>query len=427
MSKASLIEWRGIAAVIWVDWGGSGKGRLIDDLAKRAHIVARFSGGSNTGHTVENKHGKFALHIMPSGIFHKNTHCLIGRNVALDLESLSEEMDALDKAKVSYDNLTIDEQATLTMPWHKVRDCIREKLRSGNKKIGTTGKGVGPTYADRTERVGLLVKDLFSKDFRKKLTEEIKIQNKFFGLKLNDEKIYRQYLKISKRIKSFVGSTLEILREAQKSGKNILFEGAQGYFLDIDAGTYPFVTSSNPGIVGIMRSFDLHPSVLNEVIGITKSYTTRVGAGPMPTKIDAEIREFLIIRGKEKGTTTNRLRDPGWLDLVLIKAAAEDNRLTALAVTKLDVLSGLVSIKICVGYKLDGKKVDYLPHDAEFLTQVEPVYEEMSGWEEDIPAIRNFKDLPTSAKKYIKRIEKITNIPVKFISVGPERGQVIYV
>lgn len=423
----SLKKWRGTATVFGVDWGDSGKGRMIDDLAHRAHIVARYAGGSNTGHTVKNGHGEFALHIMPSGIFNKKTICLVGRNVAVDLESLMQEMDELDKAGVSYKNLIIDEQATLTMPWHKMRDGLREKLRGSDKKIGTTGKGVGPTYADRTEREGLLAKDLKAKDFKRKLLEEVKIQNKFYGLKLNANKIYNRYSKISKRIKPFVGSTVEILRNAQKSKRNILFEGAQGYFLDIDSGTYPFVTSSNPGVVGIWRSFDLHPTEIDEVIGITKAYTTRVGAGPMPTKMEGTVRKIIIEKGREKGTTTQRVRDPGWLDLVLLKEATKTNKLTALAITKLDVLSNIKKIKLCIAYKIGNKEVVYTPHNAEFLSKVKPDYQEVLGWDADITKVRKFAGLPKHAQNYIKKIEKFIGVPVKFISVGPERGQVIWV
>lgn len=426
MSKESLQYWSGTAVVMGVDWGDSGKGRLIDDLANRADIVARYNGGSNTGHTVENGQGKFALHIMPSGIFHKNALCLIGRNVAVDLESLDAEMDFLDNAGVSYDKLIIDYRASLTMPWHKLRDGIREQYR-GTVKVGTTGKGVGPTYADRTERVGLIVSDLVSPNFPKKLEDEITIQNNLYWLSLSTGEIYKQYQKYKKRVERYIGDTKEVVEKAQQESKNILFEGAQGYFLDIDAGTYPFVTSSNPGVVGVHRSFDIPRNEINEVIGITKAYTTRVGAGPMPTKINGEVAQYIIKKGNEVGTTTGRVRDPGWLDLVLIGEANRANKLTALAITKLDVLSGLKTIKLCVGYELQGKKVDYKPHDAEFLEQVKPVYKEYEGWKEDISGLRNREDLPRNAQIYLDGIETITSVPIKFIGVGPKRGEAIYV
>ena len=424
MAKKTLQSWQGTLAVIGVDWGDSGKGRLTDDLSARADVIARFNGGANTGHTVENQYGKFALHIIPSGIFNQKAKCLVGRNVVVDLESLVLEMSALAKAGVSYKNLLIDEQASLVMPWHKMRDGLREKLRSA--KIGTTGRGVGPAYADRTERVGLLVKDLVSSGFAGKIEEEVKIQNKFYSLNLNANEIVKQYQKYQRKVKNFIGKSVPIISHAQKAKKNILFEGAQGYFLDIDAGTYPYVTSSNPGVVGIARSFDIHTSEINEVIGITKAYTTRVGEGPMPTKITGEVGRKIVDVGREVGTTTGRERAVGWLDLVLIKEAARANKLTALAVTKLDVLTNISKLKLCISYDLNGKSMDYIGHDAEFLSKVRPVYEEVGGWAEDISSIRSFTDLPKNAQNYIRVIEKITKVPVKFISVGPKRGEVIY-
>jgi len=424
MAKKTLQSWQGTLAVIGVDWGDSGKGRLTDDLSARADVIARFNGGANTGHTVENQYGKFALHIIPSGIFNQKAKCLVGRNVVVDLESLVLEMSALAKAGVSYKNLLVDEQASLVMPWHKMRDGLREKLRSA--KIGTTGRGVGPAYADRTERVGLLVRDLVSSDFARKIKEEVKIQNKFYDLKLNAKVIIKQYQTYRIKVKDFVGKSIPIIRQAQKEKKNILFEGAQGYFLDIDAGTYPYVTSSNPGVVGIARSFDIHPSEINNVVGITKAYTTRVGEGPMPTKISGEVGRKIIDVGNEVGTTTGRERAVGWLDLVLIMEAARANKLKALAVTKLDVLTNISKLKLCISYKLNRKSTDYIGHDAEFLSKVKPVYEEVGGWTQDISSIRSFTDLPKNAQVYIKKIEEFAKVPVKFISVGPKRGEVIY-
>lgn len=423
--KKSLRNWQGTAAVIGVDWGDSGKGRLIDDLAHRAHIIARFAGGANTGHTVKNSHGEFAFHIMPSGIFNPKAKCLIGRNVAVDLEVLQKEMESLDVVGVSYKNLVIDKQAHVTMPWHIERDGLREESRKS--KVGTTKKGVGPTYADQTERVGIQIKDLIANDFAQKLKAELNFQNKHFNLKLKFEEIYAQYKKYAKRITPYIGRTVTIIREAKAAGNNILFEGAQGYFLDIDSGTYPFVTSSHPGIVGIWTGYDLHPSEVDLAIGITKSYTTRVGAGPMPTKIESEEADIIVKNGKEIGTTTGRRRDPGWLDLVLIKEAVDVNKLSCLAVTKLDILSGFQTIKVCVEYQINGESVGYFGHDADYLTLCHPVYEELPGWQEDISNVRKFENLPKNAQNFIKRIVKYVKVPVKFISVGPQRGQVIYV
>jgi len=426
MKNDSLKNWKGVACVIGVDWGDSGKGRMIDDLGVRAHIAARYSGGSNTGHTVKNKFGRFALHIIPSGIFNKNATCLIGRGVACDLESLvDDEMVQLKKAGVSWKNLVIDQQASLVMPWHKLRDGMREEFRSS--KIGTTKRGVGPTYADRIERVGLRVNDLILPGFKEKLFTEIEIQNKFFKLKLDANQIYKNYLRFTKAVKPYIGKTIPIVKEAQKAGKNILFEGTQGSFLDVDFGTYPFVTSTNTGVIGIWRSFDLHPSKINHIIGITKAYSTRVGAGPQPTKIEGRERQIIIEKGQEIGTTSGRTRDPGWLDLVIIKAAAEFNKITALAITKLDVLTGFAKIKVCTAYQKSGQRVDYLSGDAQFLSECKPIYDQLPGWTENISQVREFKKLPKNAQNYIKKVEKFAGVPVKFISVGPQRGEVIYV
>src|SRR3990167_1655706 len=424
MKNIDLKNWAGIIAVIGVDFGDSGKGRLIDDLANRAHVVARYAGGANTGHTVVNQYGKFAFHIIPSGIFNPKAICLVGRGVAVSCDSLAIELEALKRVGVTSKNLVIDENASLTMPWHILRDSLREKLRKA--KIGTTKSGVGPTYADRTERVGLRVKDLIAVDFKEKLFEEINIQNKFFNLKLKHADIFKKYQSFEKLIKPHVGQTIAIAKKAQKENKNILFEGAQGFFLDIDSGTYPFVTSSNPGVIGIWRSFVIHPSEINAVVGITKSYMTRVGEGPFPSQVTGRDKDYLVKRGHEFGTTTGRERRSGWLDLVLIKAARDDNKLTSLALTKLDVLSGLTEIKICTAYKRSGRSVEYQSGDADYLAGCQPAYESLQGWTQDISDIRIFKNLPINAQKFVKKIEDYLKIPINFISVGPERGQVIY-
>jgi len=415
----------GVTAVIGVDWGDSGKGRLIDDLAQEADIVARYSGGSNTGHTVNNSYGKFALHIMPSGIFNTEATCVIGRGVALDLESLIEdEFEQLKKAKVNWKNLSIDPQCTLTMPWHKLRDGIREKFRRA--KIGTTGRGVGPTYADRVERIGLRLQDLLAADFAQKLKLELNYQNKTFGFKLNFEKVLVQFNRYAKIVKPYAKNTLDIIHMGIYEKKNILFEGAQGWFLDIDGGTYPFVTSSNTGTVGIWRSFDLTPNYINNIIGITKAYTTRVGNGPMPTAISGPERDIIIEKGHEVGTTSGRTRDPGWLDLALLKYAVQVNLVNQIAVTKLDVLSGFTKVNLCIGYKINGKDTWYKSGDAQELKKCEPVYKIMPGWKEDISKVRQFKKLPKNAQNYIKEIEAYTGVKVTFIGVGPKREEVIY-
>lgn len=424
--KRSLKNWSGVAAVIGADWGDSGKGRLIDNLSYNAHIVARYNGGSNTGHTIKNKHGSFAFHIMPSGIFNKKAICLTGRGVAVDLEILIEdEFVQLKKANVSWKNLIIDPRATITMPWHKMRDSLREKLNGG--KIGTTKRGVGPTYADRLERVGIQIKDFQSSDFQDKLKEEINIQNKLFNLKIKSKEIIDKYKKYAKQIKPHIADTIKIATESINKNKNVLFEGSQGYFLDIDAGTYPFVTSSNVGILGIWKSFDLHPSKIDHVIAITKAYTTRVGAGPMPTIMKGKEKQIIIEKGGEVGTSTGRIRVPGWLDLVLLKFACDQNKANHIALTKLDIFSNFAQIKLCIGYKINGKKTQYYSGDGEILGKYEPVFETVPGWREDISQIRNFSSLPQNAKNYLKKIQAYVGVNIDFIGVGPKREQVIYV
>lgn len=414
-----------VTAVIGVDWGDSGKGRLIDDLAQHADIVARYNGGSNTGHTVKNPKGNFALHLMPSGIFNPKAVCVIGRGVALDLESLIEdEFEQLKKADVSWKNLLIDLECSLTMPWHKLRDGLREKSRED--KIGTTGRGVGPTYADRTERVGLRLKDLVSNNFAQLLKVELEYQKRVFNLDLGYPAVLKKFQNYAKIIKPYVANTVDVIHTGIYEKKNILFEGAQGWLLDIDGGTYPFVTSSNPGIVGIWRSFDLHPKYISKIIGITKSYTTRVGSGPMPTKIEGSERDIVIEKGQEIGTTSGRTRDPGWLDLVLLKYAVDVNQVNHLALTKLDILSGFEVVLLCEGYKKNGKNVWYRSGDAQELEGVTPVYKTMPGWSEDISKVRHFKDLPKNAQNYISEIEAFTGVKVTYIGVGPKREEVIY-
>lgn len=425
MKRQKLEKWQGTACVIGLDFGDSGKGRLIDELSQNAHLVARYSGGSNTGHTVKNRFGKFALHIIPSGIFNQKALCLIGRNVAVDLESLIEdEFAQLKKANLSWKNLVIDPQATLTMPYHKLRDALREKSRG--QKIGTTGRGVGPTYADRTERIGLQVKDLLKSDFKEKLHSELSFQNNYYQLKLSFSEIYKKYQNFRQIIKKQVAPTIPILQQAFIKGKNILFEGTQGWLLDLDSGTYPYVTSSNVGVIGIWRCFDLPPNKINLIIGISKAYLTRVGSGPFPTKINTNLRQIIIEKGQEVGTTSGRIRDPGWLDLVILKSAINANLVNALSITKLDILTGIQKIKICVAYKNNGKAVDYLSGDAQYLANCQPVYQEINGWNQDISGVNQFSELPQNAQNFIKKIENYLKIQVKIITTGPQRGEIIY-
>lgn len=418
--------------VLGAQWGDEGKGKMTDYLAKEADVVVRFQGGNNAGHTVEVDDKQYKLHLIPSGILYKNKLNVIGNGVVLDPKALFEEINYLKEngVNVTADNLIISDRAHLIMPYHKVLDGIKEKSR-GKNDIGTTGKGIGPCYTDKMERSGIRVCDLMHKEvFYNNLKNNLEIKNEIIskvygGEKLNFDSIYKEYTVYAEKLAPFVKDISVEVYDCIKSNKNVLFEGAQGTLLDIDYGTYPFVTSSSTIAGGVCIGSGIGPTMINGAVGIAKAYTTRVGKGPFPTELNDETGNWIREQGHEYGVTTGRARRCGWLDLVILKTSSRISGLTSFAVTKIDTLGGLDKIKACVGYKFNGKVIDYVPASLEDLAKCEPVYEEFDGWDENIKNARDYNSFPENAKKYISRIEEFTGTKVSIVSVGPERDQTI--
>ncbi|MGL4722615.1 MAG: adenylosuccinate synthase [Desulfovibrionaceae bacterium] len=417
--------------IIGAQWGDEGKGKIVDLLAKEYDYVVRFNGGNNAGHTIIVDNKKYILHTLPSGILYPNTHCVIGNGVVFDPVVLCSEIDTLEQQDVTIlpKNLFLSSKAHLVMPYHKTLDLAREK-RSSNK-IGTTGKGIGPCYEDKASRYGIRAMDIFDQNLlAQKITKILEEKNTLFS-HLYKEKIFCTEEIIAylspyiERIKPFITDTSLILSKALSDKKKILFEGAQGTFLDIDHGTYPYVTSSSTVTGGISTGTGLAPQVITKVTAIIKAYITRVGGGFFPTELHDEIGIFLQEKGFEIGSTTGRKRRCGWLDAVLLKEAIRYNGITTLALTKIDVLTGLKKIKMCVGYKLENTIYDTLPSNLSEIEQIQPIYEEFDGWNENIMQCQTVDSLPENAQIFIKRIEKFTSTPISIISVGPERHQTI--
>lgn len=417
-------------AIIGCQWGDEGKGRVVDLLSGRVDMVVRFQGGNNAGHTVIKGNDEFKLHLIPSGILYPDVVCVIGNGVVLNPEVLIEELDDLESKGILTDNLRISCNAHLVMPYHIVLDKAGEH-RLGKSKIGTTHKGIGPVYADKALRMGIRAQDLQDlKIFKTKLEESLKLNNtiieKIYGLApLDMDEIFNKYRQYGKRIEKYIVDTTFLLCEALDKNKKVMFEGAQGTMLDIDHGTYPYVTSSSTIAGGVCVGAGIGPSRLDEVLGVVKAYSTRVGSGPFPTEDSSKTGEYLREKGHEYGTTTGRPRRCGWLDAVVLKYSIMLNSIDSIALTKLDILSGLKKVKICTGYKYDGKVYGDMPCHQTILHKCTPVYEEFEGWSEDISGVRNFEDLPKQARNYIKNIEKIIGLPVSIISVGAERSEII--
>jgi adenylosuccinate synthase len=418
--------------VVGTQWGDEGKGKIVDILTKEADIVARFSGGANAGHTVVIDDQKFILHLIPTGILHPDKICVIGNGVVVDLEHLFYELDELRKREIRFqDRLLISESAHLVMPYHKVIERLEEETR-GKDKIAPTGKGIGPAYRDKIARHGLRVIDIFDQNlFKQRVEWNLKTKDGFLRKLSRKELISlkKESLKVStlrRRVKPFVADTSLFLSEAIKRGKNILFEGAQGALLDIDFGTYPFCTSSNTTVGGVCTGLGVTPTCIDEIIGVTKAYTTRVGNGPLPTEQKNEVGTLLQNRGNEFGATTGRPRRCGWLDLVLLKYSFRINGITKIALTKLDVLDVFDKIKVCVGYRYKNKLMTEFTPDLNMLRNCEPVYEELSGWQKETHGITDFKDLSNKAKKYLDYISEKLETPIFLISTGSKRDQTIF-
>lgn len=420
--------------VIGAQWGDEGKGKMTDYLAEEADVVVRFQGGNNAGHTVVVGDKEYKLHLIPSGILYDDKTNVIGNGVVVDPKALFDEIEYLEGVgvKVTPEKLIISDRAQLIMPYHKVLDKLKEKAR-GKNDIGTTGKGIGPCYTDKYERCGIRVCDLMHEDvFTEKLRENIEAKNAYItkvldGEALNFDEILKEYLEFAKKLRPFVKDTSVKVYDAIKADKNVLFEGAQGMLLDIDYGTYPYVTSSNTTAGGVTAGTGIGPRMITNAVGIAKAYTTRVGKGPFPTELNDATGDWIREKGHEYGVTTGRSRRCGWLDLVILKTTVRVSGLSSLAVTKIDTLAGLDKIKVCVGYKFNGEVIDYFPASLEDLAMCEPVYEEFDGWDESVADARSYEELPENAKKYIERIEEFTDTRVSIVSVGPKRDQTMRV
>ncbi len=419
-----------VRVVIGTQWGDEGKGKYIDMLAKGSDMVVRFSGGNNAGHTIVADGVKYALHLIPSGILHKGRTCIIGNGVVVDPAVLLKEMEGLKEKGVNTDKLLISDRAHVIMPYHKELDELQEKFR-GTNSLGTTKRGIGPAYADKTERCGIRMCDFIDEEeFPHKVRENLEVKNliieKVYGGKGFDaDKIIEEYSGYARLLKSHVTDVNALISDAVDAGREILFEGAQATFLDLDFGTYPFVTSSNPVAGGVCTGAGIGPVYIDEIYGVLKAYTSRVGSGPFPTEQNNPIGDTIRELGWEYGTTTGRPRRCGWLDTVMIRYAAKVNGLTGLAINHVDTIGKLDKIKLCTSYKKDGSIIRHFPASLKELAKCEPVYEEFDSWNEDISGIRSFDDLPANAKKYLNRIEELVGVKIKLIGVGKEREQTI--
>jgi adenylosuccinate synthase len=420
-------------AVVGTQWGDEGKGKIVDLYTEKADVVARFQGGNNAGHTLVVQGRKTILHLIPSGILHDHKICIIGNGVVFDPLVFLQEIEELRQGKLLPLNtkLFISEKAHLIMPYHRSIDQARE-ARSAGQKIGTTGRGIGPAYEDKVNRMGIRVGDLYEEDlFREKLRQSLEeknflLTNYFKDRPLIAEEIASQYLAYAQKIKPYVADTSLILDHEIKQGKKILFEGAQGSHLDVDHGTYPYVTSSNTVSGNASCGSGIGPNAIGTVVGICKAYTTRVGEGPFPTELQDDIGNHMQTVGQEFGATTGRKRRCGWLDVVLVRQAVRVSGITALAITKLDVLTGLNKLKICVGYKTASAEYSYAaPSSMRVLSACQPIYEELDGWKEDILDAREISELPSNARKYLKRLEELAEAKIVIVSVGAGREETI--
>ncbi|HEY55426.1 MAG TPA: adenylosuccinate synthase [Dehalococcoidia bacterium] len=419
-----------VVAILGAQWGDEGKGKVVDMLAQRVSMVVRFSGGDNAGHTVSNPAGEFKLHLVPSGIFAPEVTCIIGNGVVINPKVLIGEIDQLNQRGVDTSRLFISDRANLIMPYHLLLDGLEEEARGG-KALGTTLKGVGPAFADKTARLGIRVGDLLDKEaFRERLGAVLDHKNviltKVYGAKaLSLDEVYSQYCQYGERLAPHIRETVIMLHEALDRGEMVLLEGAQGTLLDPDFGTYPYATSSSPLAGGACLGAGLGPNKIDRIFGVYKAYCTRVGGGPFPTELKDETGDLIRERAHEYGTTTGRPRRCGWFDAVAARFSSRVNGFTGAVVTRLDILDVLPALKVCVGYKLDGKNIDSFPASAVALARCRPVYEELPGWETPTTEIRRYDQLPLKARQYIARLEELIACPVSLVCVGPERAQAI--
>ena len=418
-----------VSVLVGSQWGDEGKGKVVDILSSRFNIVVRYQGGANAGHTIEIEDKKFVLHLIPSGILRDDVICVIGNGVVIDPKALLDEIELLESYNIKVKGrLLISRNAHLIMPYHKTLDSINE---SGNSKIGTTGRGIGPCYIDKYARKGIKISDLENKPLlEEKIRTNLEEKNQLFTRIYNQdaidvEAILKEYLEYDKLIGQYIADVPSYLYNAIEEGKSILLEGAQGALLDVDHGTYPYVTSSNPTSGGACTGSGIPPTKITSVIGIVKAYTTRVGLGPFPTELDGDEGEMLRKTGAEYGATTGRPRRCGWYDAFLMNYSRMINGIQRVAITKLDVLSYMDEIKICVGYEIDGQRLSYFPTDVELLSKAKPVYEVMPGWKTDISKVKYFSDLPLNAQNYLGFIAEKSGFEISIVSVGPKREQTI--
>jgi adenylosuccinate synthase len=418
--------------MVGTQWGDEGKGRFTDLLAKEAHLVVRYQGGHNAGHTLVVDGETYALQLLPSGILYDHVIPVIGNGVVVDPVVLFEEVDTLTARGIDCSRLKVSSSAHLILPYHQLLDRVTER-HLGKNKLGTTRRGIGPTYADKAARVGLRVQDLYdAKIFRQKLDLVLREKGQLLAKVYNQlppsaDEIADRYLgEIAPRLQPYVADTVNLVHDALEGGQHVLFEGAQATFLDLDHGTYPFVTSSNPIAGGVCTGAGVGPRYIDRVVGVAKAYVTRVGAGPFPTELFDEAGEALVDRGHEFGTNTGRRRRPGWFDAVMLRHAVRLNSLSELAITKLDVLDAFATVKVCVAYEAHGQRIDRFPDDQSLLHAVTPVYEELPGWATDLSGFTELHQLPAAAQKYLDFLEAQVQVPVTLVGVGPGRDQFIH-
>jgi len=414
--------------VVGTQWGDEGKGKITDFLSENAEVIARYQGGNNAGHTIKFNGETYKLHLIPSGIFYKDKISVIGNGMVVDPKALVKELAYLRDKGVTTDNLRISNRAHVILPYHLKLDEVEEASKGANK-IGTTKKGIGPAYMDKAARIGIRIADLLDREsFEEKLTRNLEEKNRLFeriyeteGFKIED--ILDEYYEYGQQIKHYVQDTSVVLNDALDEGRRVLFEGAQGVMLDIDQGTYPFVTSSNPVAGGVTIGSGVGPTKITHIVGVSKAYTTRVGDGPFPTELDNEIGHQIREVGREYGTTTGRPRRVGWFDSVVVRHARRVSGITDLSLNSIDVLTGIETLKICVAYRYKGELIEEFPASLKMLADCEPVYEELPGWTEDITGCKSLDELPENARHYLERISQLTGIPLSIFSVGPDRTQ----
>ena len=418
--------------IVGSQWGDEGKGKMTDYLSQDADVVVRSQGGNNAGHTIAFDGKKFALRLVPSGIFGKDKLAVIGNGVVINPPALLKELHYLQDNGIDISGLRISSRSHVTFPYHILLDKCQEAAK-GDHKVGTTKNGIGPTYMDKVSRVGIRMSDLLEKDtFKVKLQRNLAEKNELFTKlyhvdPINFDDIFESYYEYGQELKKYVTDTSRIVNDALDQGKKVLFEGAQGVMLDVDQGTYPYVTASNPIAGGVCTGVGVGPNKIDTVVGICKAYSTRVGAGPFPTELTDEIGDQIRETGHEYGTVTGRPRRVGWFDSVAMRHARRVSGLSCLSLNLLDVLTGLKTVKICTSYKLDGKQIDYYPASLKELDRCEPVYEELPGWDEDITGVKKFEDLPINAQNYLKRVSELSETPLATVSVGADRIQTIIV